>query len=189
VCEIGSNGSTRRAFLGGLTAALAAEAMATPARAAVGDVRQLWLIDNHTGNELRAYLTIDGKHLWPGTKQYPGYNDICYLLRDTHADVEAAMSVMVLEAAYEMQQVYMSWGYNHPIVVTSAFRTIETNSAVGGALDSYHEKAGALDLVVPETPLEVVWAAAGSRVYTGGMGWYPNSHIHIDDGPRRYWRG
>ena len=194
MCDLGaSTGAMSRAgFL--WAGAAAASSVILPGTAdaveeAPGRVRQLWLVDGRSGNALRAFLTVDGKTLWRGTVQYPGYDAICHLLRDSHVGTEAAMSIMVLEAAYEMQQTLFSWGYVKPIVVTSGFRTIETNSAVGGARYSYHERAEALDLVVPDTPLEVVWQAAGSRRYTGGMGWYPNSHIHIDDGPRRYWRG
>ncbi len=151
--------------------------------------RELWLMDGATGEQLRAYITMDGANLWYGDSRHAGYNEICWLLRDAHRNAEHGLSVQLLEAAWETQQVLYEWGYVEPIVVTSGFRTMETNSAVGGARYSYHLTGNAIDFYVPNTPMIRVWQAASSRAWTGGMGWYSTSHVHIDTGPRRYWSG
>lgn len=183
-------GLSRGAFLKTVVGAGAAAALPGAARATGVTLhpRELWIVDAHSGRELRAFLTIDGTHLWRGTRGYPGYNDLCWLLRDEHKNIEAPISVMLFEVVWETQMTLRAWGHDKPIVSTSAYRTTETNSAVGGARYSYHERAGAIDFVVPDTPLEVVWSAAASRAYTGGLGFY-SDHIHADIGPRRYWQG
>lgn len=187
----GSDALRRRHFLTGAAALFAGAALPIPAAAKTtrGSPRELWLLNAQTGQSLRAYLTMDGTNLWRGNSQYAGYDHICWLLRDLHENAEGGISVHLLEAAWETQQVLYVWGYEQPIAITSGFRTVETNSEVGGARYSYHMSGNAIDFFVPGTPLLRVWQAAGSRSYTGGMGWYTGSHIHIDTGPRRYWVG
>ena len=84
-----------------------------------------------------------------------------------------------------------------PLYVTSGYRTPSHNAKVGGAKNSYHLRAEALDL------RSSVWTAGQlADLYEGlvrlgvaidgGLGVYPRDNggwIHIDLGPKRRWRG
>lgn len=78
---------------------------------------------------------------------------------------------------------------NKPIAVTSAFRTLDYNSAVGGARASQHVQGRALDIVHSKlTPIEVHRALrelqhAGKLPLLGGLGDYP-TFVHIDIRPK-----
>lgn len=81
----------------------------------------------------------------------------------------------------------------HPLLVVSGFRTPDHNTEVGGAPESYHLTASALDLRsarVPAHELAAVYEAliASGKVPDGGLGVYAD-HIHIDLGPARRWSG
>lgn len=75
-----------------------------------------------------------------------------------------------------------------PLLVVSAYRTVEWNRFVGGKVHSQHVQGRALDLV-PARPndLDDLYQAARSRAKTGtirGIGRYP-SFIHIDIRPTK----
>lgn len=186
------HGVSRKSFLTGLVAAAGVALLPDVASAAArihlpyGTVRQLWVRSATTGAELRGYLTIDGHSVFTGTAQYPGYVQLCELMRDMHVGAVAPMDINVLEALWEIQQVLAIMGHVAPIDITSAFRTQETNDAVGGARFSYHPRAEAVDFDVPGVPLQLVWQVAVSRKIAGGIGLY-SAHLHVDTGPRRYW--
>ena len=79
---------------------------------------------------------------------------------------------------------------NHPLIVISGYRGPDYNRAIGGARNSYHKKAMALDLR-PADPaklsrLKDVALAAWHRGEIGGLGFY-SSFVHIDTGPKRRW--
>lgn len=79
------------------------------------------------------------------------------------------------------------------LIVKSGYRTKEHNDKVGGADNSYHLTASALDL------RSLYWSAGDlatlykglirlGLVPDGGLGTY-DSFIHIDIGPARRWTG
>lgn len=148
-------------------------------------VRELWLQNAITGQSVQSPFTIDGRSIYR-----PGYYAICDILRDTHVPAsqgDVLIDIRTIEALYEVQQVLLLSGIREPIVVHSGYRTAGTNEAVGGAPASYHMRAQAVDFSVPGVSMEYVLDVCNSRKISGGLGYYPGSHIHIDCGPRRYW--
>lgn len=71
---------------------------------------------------------------------------------------------------------------NHPIKITSGFRTPEHNAAVGGAPNSYHLKGLAADFVIQgQTPQQTQELLKDWR---GGLEYAP-TWTHCDLGPKR----
>lgn len=74
-------------------------------------------------------------------------------------------------------------------VILSGYRTVTTNRAVGGAGDSQHLHARALDVEVPSARLRTFGAAA-LALGRGGVGIYASrGFVHLDCGPVRHWWG
>jgi uncharacterized protein YcbK (DUF882 family) len=72
-------------------------------------------------------------------------------------------------------------------VVLSGYRTLATNRQVGGAGDSQHLVAAALDLQIPAGKFNEFGQAA-LKLARGGVGLYPtHGFIHLDSGPVRRW--
>ncbi|GGG21658.1 hypothetical protein GCM10010964_07300 [Caldovatus sediminis] len=72
-------------------------------------------------------------------------------------------------------------------VILSGYRTAATNVAVGGAGDSLHLQARALDVQVPTARL-ASFGEAAAALGRGGVGLYPSQgFVHIDSGPVRRW--
>jgi len=187
VCE---RGHSRASFLNGLTAAAAAAVVvpqAALAARAASPARELWLHNALTGETIRQPFTIDGRTIYR-----PGYYAICSILRDVHvpaAQGDVAIDIRTIEALYETQAVLRLAGISAPIEVLSGYRTAYTNAQVEGARYSYHMRAQAVDFAIPGVPLPYVWRVCNSRPITGGLGYYADSHLHLDSGPRRYWTG
>lgn len=71
-----------------------------------------------------------------------------------------------------------------PIIITSGYRNVSHNRAVGGHPNSYHVRGMAADIVVPGLSARQVQQQL-SR-WSGGLGCYP-SFTHVDIGPKRRW--
>ena len=72
-------------------------------------------------------------------------------------------------------------------VILSGYRTYVTNTLVGGAGDSQHMLAKALDVQLPATRL-APFGEAALALARGGVGIYPtHGFVHIDSGPVRNW--
>lgn len=75
-------------------------------------------------------------------------------------------------------------------LIVSGKRSPTRNREVGGAPRSwhvweFHEGGLAVDVVFARaTP--PIWAEAASKGRAGGIGTY-RAHLHLDNGPRRYW--
>lgn len=77
---------------------------------------------------------------------------------------------------------------NVPITITSGYRTKAHNKRVGGSKDSYHIKGLAVDMVPKGISLRKFFIKATKIKDVGGLGWYEDSHIHIDIRKNRlYW--
>lgn len=74
-------------------------------------------------------------------------------------------------------------------VILSGYRTVATNAAVGGAGDSQHLQARALDVQLPAARL-ASFGEAAIALGRGGVGIYPtHGFVHLDSGPVRRWGG
>lgn len=77
--------------------------------------------------------------------------------------------------------------FNRPVVITSAYRTVTHNKAVGGSPKSQHLYGMAADIQVADTPPEFVAQYAETLLPgTGGIGVYPKKKgrakgwVHVD---------
>lgn len=77
-----------------------------------------------------------------------------------------------------------------PYEVVSAYRGPALNRCAGGARDSAHMRAFAVDLLLPEgadpQPLCRFWQRYG-QAWNMGLGRYPSGRIHIDTAGYRTW--
>ncbi|MBA1323335.1 D-Ala-D-Ala carboxypeptidase family metallohydrolase [Pseudomonas plecoglossicida] len=76
--------------------------------------------------------------------------------------------------------------------VVSAYRDPQLNACAGGAVDSAHMRAFAVDLLLPvwadPNPLCRFWQQHG-QAWKMGLGRYPSGRIHIDTAGYRTWGG
>lgn len=77
--------------------------------------------------------------------------------------------------------------FNRPVTITSAYRTVSHNKAVGGSPNSQHLYGMAADIQVADTPPEFVAQYAESLLEgRGGIGLYPKKKgrakgwVHVD---------
>jgi uncharacterized protein YcbK (DUF882 family) len=179
----------RRDFLFGLTAAALAGASPRAVRAAVPSTtrRVLWLQHAGDSEEIMAPFCIDGRTIYN-----PGYKMICWLMRDRHvpfAEGYVKIDIVEIEALWEVQQVLGLLGVHAPIVVTSGYRSPETNAATeGAARNSMHLYGKAADMYVPGVSMRELFDVCYSREVSGGIGYY-DDHVHLDSGARRWWVG
>ena len=74
-----------------------------------------------------------------------------------------------------------------PIIITSAYRSVAHNKAVGGAARSQHLLGKAFDVVMTNQDPATFEELARAVGFTG-FGHYPKSNfMHIDTGPARRW--
>lgn len=103
----------------------------------------------------------------------------------------------LFEVAWQLQRLRDAlW---RPLVVTSGYRSLKHNEAVGGAPASFHVKGMAADFKCPGAALSEVESAmhdliARDIMRDGGIGVYPRGDdggwIHYDIGPEgRRWNG
>jgi len=74
-----------------------------------------------------------------------------------------------------------------PLAINSGYRTTAHNTAIGGAVDSYHVKGMAADISIPAGMSSVKFYQAAANYWTaGGLGYY-DWGCHFDVGPSRSW--
>jgi uncharacterized protein YcbK (DUF882 family) len=94
-----------------------------------------------------------------------------------------------IEALWEVQQTLALHGMRRPLVITSGYRTWQTNVATEGpARNSQHLYARAADMYVDGVSMRDLFDACWSREVSGGIGYY-DTHVHLDSGTRRWWVG
>ncbi len=99
------------------------------------------------------------------------------------------MDIVEIEALWEVQQTLSLHGISRPLVVTSGYRSPQTNAATeGAARNSMHLYAKAADFYVDGVSTRDLFDACWSRAVSGGIGYY-DSHVHLDSGTRRWWVG
>ena len=179
----------RRNFITALVAAAFAGASPAAIRAATPATtrRVLWLRHATDGEEIVAPFCVDGRTIYE-----PGYKEVCWLMRDRHvpfAQGYVQIDIIEVEALWEVQQVLALLGVRAPLVITSGYRSPQTNAATeGAARNSMHLYGKAADLYVAGVSTRELFNVAYSREVSGGIGYY-DDHIHLDSGARRYWVG
>lgn len=174
----------RRRFVHAAAGALACLALPALARDFWSQPRELWLVRQQTGEELRLVYFADGQII------QDNYRRICALLRDVRAGVGATMNPVVLDILCGVNGWCRASGVSRPFVVTSGYRTPATNDITeGAARHSEHTRGGAVDGFLPGVSPEYL-ARLGVYLSGGGVGWYPSrGFVHLDHGRLRTWRG
>jgi uncharacterized protein YcbK (DUF882 family) len=179
----------RRDFLYALTAATLAGLSPAAVRAAVPSAKRrvLWLRRAGTGEEISTAFCVDGRTVYD-----PGYRAICWLMRDMQVAPSAGyvrVDIVEIEALWELQQTLALQGIRRPLIITSGYRSVQTNAATeNAARNSMHCYAKAADLYVDGVSTRNLFDACWSRSVSGGIGYY-DSHVHLDSGSRRWWVG
>ena len=149
--------------------------------------RELWLQRQVTGEAVRVVYWRDG-NLVP-----EGYWQVCALLRDVRANRMTTMDPLMLDVLRGVLGYYQAWQWPYPLVITSGFRTVQTNSKLitteGAAKNSMHLYGKAADLYMPGASVRDI-GLLGMHLQQGGVGFYPSKGFtHLDTGRLRTWRG
>ncbi|MBL8510647.1 MAG: DUF882 domain-containing protein [Betaproteobacteria bacterium] len=142
--------------------------------------RSVRVINAHTGQRQEFQYWRDG------TTIQTEYEALCTLCRDHHSGHAAYISLRTINLMYASQEWY--WRVTRKratTILSSAYRTSETNHRAGGSVDSYHLEGRALDGWMDGISLQT-FAKTLLYARAGGVGVY-RKHIHWDDGPFRYW--
>ncbi len=179
----------RPGFLFALAAATFAGMSPAAVRAGLPDAsrRILWLRREGYQDEVVAPFCIDGRHVYD-----PGYREICWIMRDHNVPMTQGyvqFDIVEIEALWEVQETLALQGIRGPLVITSGYRTLQTNQATeGAARNSQHLYAKAADMYVDGVSMRDLFDVCWSRSISGGIGYY-DSHVHLDSGTRRWWVG
>ncbi|MFY9718533.1 MAG: D-Ala-D-Ala carboxypeptidase family metallohydrolase, partial [Candidatus Cybelea sp.] len=131
-------------FLVALASAALAGVSPAAVRAAIPNAtrRILWLRREGYDEEVIAPFCIDGRTIYE-----PGFRQICWLMRDRHVSVSEGyvrFDIVEVEALWEVQQALVLHSIFEPLIITSGYRTLETNNATeGAARNSMHTYAKA----------------------------------------------
>jgi len=179
---------TRRALLGGLatlTAMAAAPAFASsPALlTGAGDIRNLSLVNNRTGESLNTVYWAEGDYIPEALEA------VNHILRDWREDLAFEMDPHAIDILSATQRLLDS---GEPFQVISGYRTRKTNAMLrrrsrAVAKNSYHIKGMAVDIAMQTRSVRQI-SRAGLSLGAGGVGRYSRSHfVHLDSGPVRKW--
>jgi uncharacterized protein YcbK (DUF882 family) len=176
-------------FLVALASAALAGLSPAAARAAIPKAKRriLWLRREGYDEDVIAPFCVDGRTIYE-----PGYRQICWLMRDRHVPVSEGyvqFDIVEIETLWEVQQTLVLHSIFAPLIITSGYRTLETNNATeGAARNSMHLYAKAADMYVDGVTTRDLFDICWSRPLSGGMGYY-DDHVHLDSGTRRWWVG
>ena len=178
--------SRRRLLLGAVAAPLAGlfvpDAQAQP-------MEQFWnrprVLDLYRPAMRKRVRTVYWQN---GQVHLPGYQELCYLMRDHRANASYPIDVRLFDLLCAMQAWVRHYGYQNPIQLNSGYRTAQTNGRLeGAARNSMHLVGKAADIVFPGLPTQYVGKLA-SHYAGGGVGFYFSSgFIHVDTGRQRSW--
>lgn len=85
----------------------------------------------------------------------------------------------------EMMMLLLSPG----LIITSGYRTLEHNKAIGGAENSYHMKGEAVDFKHSSLPLKLVARVAKRIGFHGVILEKEKNHVHCDIRSTTYYAG
>ena len=153
--------------------------------AALNETRTLSFHHTHSGEDLTVTFKRDGRYDEEALKQLNHY------LRDWRNQGETVMDRHLFDILWE---VYRDVDGKKPIQIISSYRSPATNAMLrrrssGVARHSQHMLGHAMDLFIPDVPLEQI-RSAGLRLQRGGVGFYPTSgspFVHLDTGGIRHW--
>ena len=137
----------------------------------------------HTGERVSATFWFDGEFVPEGLAE------IDHVLRDWRTDDKRAIDPTLLEDLFDLTQILENPG---TFEVISGYRSPKTNAMLasrseGVAKQSFHMKAQAIDIGLPQLGTQKVYEAAKS-MKRGGVGLYTSSgFVHMDTGPVRHW--
>ena len=124
-----------------------------------------------------------------GTLDRDGYARACFILRDVRAGRLFPMDPSLLDILCGIQRWSEYHGRGSTIVVTSGFRTKETNSRTeGAAMHSMHLFGRAADIVLEGLSSALLGAMVREFNTQGGTGIYLRAgFVHVDTGAARSW--
>jgi uncharacterized protein YcbK (DUF882 family) len=177
----------RRSFLRLGAAAAASAALFDPMDALAASramsVRQVSLLNLHTGERLKAEYWIKGRY------QNDVLSAVASVLRDHRTDERHPIDRNLLDLIHTL---HVRMGRREPFHIISGYRSPATNRMLraksgGVAQNSYHMRGMAVDLRMPGIGTRQIYRAA-LRMRLGGAGFYPDSDfVHVDVGPVRSW--
>jgi uncharacterized protein YcbK (DUF882 family) len=153
--------------------------------AALNETRTLSFHHTHSNEDLTVTFKRDGRYDEAALKQLNHY------LRDWRNQDETVMDRHLFDILWE---VYRDVDGKKPIQIISSYRSPSTNAMLrrrssGVARHSQHMLGHAMDMFIPDVPLEKI-RFAGLRLQRGGVGFYPTSgspFVHLDTGNIRHW--
>ena len=149
-----------------------------------GDIRQIKMRAQRSGETINIIYWIDGKYVKPALQE------ISYLMRDWRNDQYMDMNPANIDNIAAVQNLLDT---DEPFMLLSGYRTKGTNAMLAAksrrvAKDSFHTKGMAADLRLQSRSMTQV-AAAAQALNGGGVGrYYRSNFTHIDCGPRRTWK-
>ena len=116
---------------------------------------------------------------WPGLYRIGGEGEVIY--QKTSWCIPWGLKRVLRRVAHHYGDV----------IVFSTWRSPWHNRRVGGASSSYHKTCQAVDFKVRGANMSKVYAYVKKQSAVGGHKLYSarrGGHIHIDTGPRRFWK-
>lgn len=168
--------------LGGLAAYSVSPVRVNASQSMLG-VKELSFYNLHTQERCQGNYWVDGLY------QEETLASFSHLLRDHRQNIAAPMDKRLYELLYQLNRTL---NVSEEFHVISGYRSPATNQMLAGkssavAKKSYHMRAMAMDIAIPEVKLSQLREAAIS-LQLGGVGYYPESgFIHVDTGPVRSW--
>lgn len=141
--------------------------------------RMIELYVPRTGEVIRSVF-------WTPTDGYISESiaELSVAMRDGRTDEVKRINTKTLDIIAALQRIL---GPKQPTHLISGYRSPVTNRRIGGAKESYHVKAMASDLKMPDVQYSRLLSAAYS-LNAGGVGKYTRSNfVHVDSGPVRQW--
>ncbi len=177
---------TRRAVLGVFASLCAVAAAPVYAKAPgllrrAGDVRQIRMYSQRTGESINTIYFADGQYI------PEAITEISYFMRDWRQNEVRKYdrdNIDNLAATLVMMDT------SEPYLMISGYRTPKTNRMLrGAASNSFHLRAMAADIRLKSRDVRTI-QRAGIACGGGGVGYYGRSNfVHLDCGPIRTWNG
>lgn len=150
-----------------------------------GGPREIHLQHSDTGERVRTIYWRNGDYVENAMLE------VAVLFRDRRSNDVAAIDPRLIDYLHDLHES-VGAAPGTPVVVTSGYRSRETNGQLGQtnrnvAENSYHIRGKAADVRIPGiAPRRLADAAAALR--RGGYACYGESgHVHVDTGPVRTW--